>query len=119
MQQFPSKGYTILSALGTPDIYFLSIIDILQEYNLKKKVESSYKTKVLRRDPYEANNTYTDDPAIHDAILKVADEAYTVQANLPSPPFSPPVSDYVHGDLQVLFQANHNTLVPWGCPVYH
>ena len=91
--------------------------DTCDSFSSKKEIAKQFFN--LRRDPYEANNTYTDDPAIHDAILKVADEAYAVQANLPSPPFSPPVSDYVHGDLQVLFQANHNTLVPWGCPVYH
>ena len=53
MQQLPYRGFSILSSVDAPYIYFLSIIDILQEYNLKKKAESSYKTKVLRRDPYE------------------------------------------------------------------
>ena len=38
-------------SLGT-HTYFLSIIDILQEYNLKKKIEHNYKAKVLRKDPY-------------------------------------------------------------------
>ena len=73
----------------------------------------------LKRDPYEENNTFTDSPALHEVVLKTAAEVYADEANHPSPPFSPPLMDYVHGDIEVAFEAYGNTLVPWGCEAYH
>jgi len=34
-----------------PETYFFGIIDILQEYNMKKKLEHAYKAQILRKDP--------------------------------------------------------------------
>ncbi|KAH8070442.1 sulfuric ester hydrolase [Aureococcus anophagefferens] len=73
----------------------------------------------LKRDPYEENNTFTDSPALHEVVLQTAAEVYADEANHPSPPFSPPLMDYVHGDIEVAFEAYGNTLVPWGCEAYH
>ena len=33
------------------ETYFFGIIDILQEYNMKKKLEHAYKAQILRKDP--------------------------------------------------------------------
>ncbi|KAH8059678.1 sulfuric ester hydrolase [Aureococcus anophagefferens] len=81
------------------------------------KIEKQYFN--LKRDPYEENNTFTDSPALHEVVLKTAAEVYADEANHPSPPFSPPLMDYVHGDIEVAFEAYGNTLVPWGCEAYH
>ena len=53
MWQQEMGGLTSRELDGTirSETYFFGIIDILQEYNMKKKLEHAYKAQILRKDP--------------------------------------------------------------------